>query len=515
MITLVRPPVIFPAMAVGNEATPCIGLAYIAGYLRDHGYDPFIIDGMVDALNEVWSLKKYPGFQCQGLRFSEIIDRIPKETKIIGIRSMFSGEWPVVRDLIFEIKKHFPNVIIVAGGEHITAMTEYSLRDCNVIDYCVIGEGERAFYHLCDALFKGNEIKKINALAYLDRNGEYYQTSSVTRINNINQIPWPYWPDGYLEKFWDAGKSFGIQTARDMPMMITRGCPYECTFCSNPFMYTRKYVVRDIDDIISEIKYYIKKYDITGIQLYDLTAVVKRDWMIELLRAVIDNKINVNWQFPSGTRSEALDKEVLELLKQVGTGYICYAPESGSGRSLRKMKKKIDLDKMTKSIHNAKKLGLTVRANIIIGFPFETRKDILKSIWYALKLTAKGVDDIQPYIYSPYPGTELFNELVNDGSIIVNDEYFFSLIGLNSDLTNFKPLVFTKNINAWELAIYRLLFTLFAYGISYLLKPSRFVRTMKNLYSKDNAETVFEARLKGIIHRKDVDKVGGPQRINH
>ena len=103
----------------------------------------------------------------------------------------------------------------------------------------------------------------------------------------------------------------------------------------------------------------------------------------------------------------------------------------------------------------------------------------------------------------------------NDGSIIVNDEYFFSLIGLNSDLTNFKPLVFTKNINAWELAIYRLLFTLFAYGISYLLKPSRFVRTMKNLYSKDNAETVFEARLKGIIHRKDVDKVGGPQRINH
>ena len=93
MITLVRPPVIFPKMAVGNEATPSLGLAYIAGYLRKHGYEPIIIDGMAGALNKVWALEKYPGYQCQGFRFSEIIDRIPKETKIVGISAMFSGEW--------------------------------------------------------------------------------------------------------------------------------------------------------------------------------------------------------------------------------------------------------------------------------------------------------------------------------------------------------------------------------------------------------------------------------------
>ena len=493
---------IFPERAVGNEATPSIGLAYIAGYLRQYGYDPCIIDGMVEALNEVWPLKNFPGILCQGLRFSEIIARVPKETKIIGVSAMFSGEWPAVRDFIFEIKKHFPNVIMVAGGEHITAMTEYSLRDCSAIDYCVIGEGERVFYQLCDALSKGDEIRDISALSYLNEDGEYCQTSSVTRMKDIDQIPWPHWPDGYLEKFWEAGKSFGIQTARDMPMMLTRGCPYECTFCSNPFMYTRRYVLRDIDDIISEIKHYISKYDITGIQLYDLTAIVKRSWMIKLLKAVISNKVNVNWQFPSGTRSEALDREVLELLRQVGTGYICYAPESGSERSLRNIKKKINLVRMTESIHTAKEIGLTVRANIIIGFPFERRRDVLESIWYGLKLTAKGVDDIQPYIYMPYPGTELFNELVDDGRIIVNDEYFLSLTGLNSDITNFRPLVFTKSIKPWEIAAYRLLFTVFAYGISYIIKPSRFIQTVRNLISRDKADTVFEARLKGKMNRK-------------
>ena len=102
----------------------------------------------------------------------------------------------------------------------------------------------------------------------------------------------------------------------------------------------------------------------------------------------------------------------------------------------------------------------------------------------------------------PYPGTELFNELVDDGRIIVNDEYFLSLTGLNSDITNFRPLVFTNSIKPWEIAAYRLLFTVFAYGISYIIKPSRFIQTVRNLISRDKADTVFEARLKGKMNRK-------------
>src|SRR5207247_9203855 len=92
-------------------------------------------------------------------------------------------------------------------------------------------------------------------------------------IRYINASPWPYWPDGYLEKYWAAGKSYGVCSERDVPLMVSRGCPYQCTFCSSPQMWTTTYKLRDVDDVIAEIKHYQEQYDITAFQLYDLTAI--------------------------------------------------------------------------------------------------------------------------------------------------------------------------------------------------------------------------------------------------
>ena len=99
-IALVRGPLVSSMRAMNNEATPAVGLAHIAGYLEKFGYRPVIVDGIGEALNDVWPLKDYDNHNCQGLTFGEIVKRIPAETKIIGVSAMFSGEWPVQRDLI-------------------------------------------------------------------------------------------------------------------------------------------------------------------------------------------------------------------------------------------------------------------------------------------------------------------------------------------------------------------------------------------------------------------------------
>ena len=78
---------------------------------------------------------------------------------------------------------------------------------------------------------------------------------------------------------------YGAQTSR-ANIMTTRGCPYECTFCSNPIMFGRRYFVREIYDLIKQIKYYIEKYKITGLQFYDLTALVKNKWVLEFCDAL-------------------------------------------------------------------------------------------------------------------------------------------------------------------------------------------------------------------------------------
>jgi len=115
-ITLVRGPIVSTVKAVNNEATPCIGLAYIAAYIRLHGYDVAIVDAIGEGLNHYWALDRYPGYIGQGLQFHEIIERIPNDTNVIGFSAMFSGEWPVQRDLITEVRRKLPTPIFVAGG---------------------------------------------------------------------------------------------------------------------------------------------------------------------------------------------------------------------------------------------------------------------------------------------------------------------------------------------------------------------------------------------------------------
>ncbi len=502
-VTLVRGPIVFSIGAQNNEATPAIAYAYIAGYLRKEGYDPVIVDAIGEGLNKTWPLKKYPGFNCQGITFDEIISMIPKDSDVITFSVMFSGEWPVLRDLIIEVRRNFPSALLVAGGEHITAMSEYCLRDCPALNVCVRGEGERTFYRLLEIFEKTGSFEGADSISYLEENGVYREIGNAlkSRILNIDTLPWPYWPEGYLEKFWAAGKSYGVSSERDMPFLFSRGCPYSCTFCSNLNMWAQRYVLRDMDDIINEIKYYIKHYKITSLQLYDMTAIVSKSWTIEMCKRLIDEGIKLDLSLPSGTRSEALDEEVLSLLKQVGCKYIVYAPESGSKRMLKMIKKRINLNNLTKSALNAKKLGLACRTNLIIGFPGEKWKDIFKTIFYGIKMAVRGVDEVPLFIYSPYPGSEIFGELMKDGKVKLNDDYFFNLTSLNGNYLSVKRVVsYNPYISAWELGVIRLTFVLFNYGISYLLYPSRIVRTFKNFFSPDST-TVFEHRLKDLYKR--------------
>lgn len=502
VVVLVRPPLMFAEGAIGNEIVPSIGLAYINGYLRKHGYSPVLVDGQGDAHNRISPLEHYAGFQIQGLTFNEIFALIPAEVEIFGITAMFSSEWPLARDLINELKHRYPKAITIAGGEHVSATSEHSLRDCEGLDYVVCGEGEHIFFEVCECISQGRRPDDIPSVAFLDEEKRFVYRGEVSRIRNIDAIPWPYWPEGYLEKFWHSGKSFGVQTARDMPLMLTRGCPYQCTFCSNKDMWTTRYVMRNIDDIIKEVQYYYEKYQVTSFQIYDLTAITKRKWFLELLDRLIELGLPVEWSFPSGTRSEILDEELLVKLKKIGTSYLCYAPESGSEKTLKDIKKHIDLQAVMGSIKIATKIHLGTRANFIIGFPNETRMDIYKTCWVALRCVFYGVDDLQPYIFNPYPGSELFQQSLDKGQIVLGDEYYLLIARQNADILNFNPVTFNKNMPNWELAIYRLIMTLACYGLSYIVRPSRILRSYRNIRSGGRADTVLEARLKGIITRR-------------
>ena len=473
----------------------------MAGYLRKHGYSPIIVDAIGEGLNKTWPLKKYPGYTCQGLTFDEILDRLPADIQVFGFSGMFSGEWPVMRDLVTEVRRRFPRALIVAGGEHATALTEYSLRDCPALDVCVRGEAEHPFFELLESYAETGDFTTISGIGYLDEHGEYHENGDLPRFRKIDDIPWPHWPEGYLEKFWSAGKSYGTRTERDMPFLFSRGCPYRCTFCSSPQMWTTRYILRDIEDVIAEIKHYMDAYDVTSIQLYDLTAITKRRWLVEFCNRVLEEGIELSWSVPSGTRSEVLDNEVIGLLKKTGCTYLVYASESGSTRTLKYIKKQVKLERLTASVLEARRQGLTTRINLIIGFPSETWKDVVQTLWYGMKMSALGVDEVPIFVYSPYPGTEIFKELQATGEVTLNDEYFLNLTSINGNYLSVNVVSHNHRIAARTLGIVRMLSILGTYGISYILRPHRILRTVKNLATGRQAATVFEHRLSDLINK--------------
>jgi anaerobic magnesium-protoporphyrin IX monomethyl ester cyclase len=190
------------------------------------------------------------------------------------------------------------------------------------------------------------------------------------------------------------------------------------------------------------------------------------------------------------------------MLKRTNCNYLVYAPESGSPDTLEKIKKRIDLDKLTQSVLEAKRQGIIVRTNLIIGFPHETRKHVFETVRYGLFLAWKGADEVTINIFSPYPGTEIFRALLARKRIELSDEYFLALTSLNSDYTSLNPLTMNDIMGPRELAVYRIGFMLMNYIIGYLRYPSRIWRTIRNIFVAEGfAATVLEHRIKDSLRR--------------
>ena len=496
-VTIVRPPSVFSKSAITLNATPPLSPAYLAGSLAHAGHEVRIIDAVGEALDQTYDCDIYP-LVANGLRHDEIVKLIDPRTDLIAISCLFTSEWPVVRKILCAVRNSLPNITVVGGGEHITAEPAYSLNDCDALDYAALGEGEETIVDLANAIDHGRDICSVAGLAYKNDTGDVVFSDPRKRIKDIDDIPLPRWDLTPIENYLEKGFSFGVNRGRTIPMLATRGCPYQCTFCSSPNMWTTRWVAREPELVADEIEIYIKNYGISNVDFYDLTAVVRRDWIINFAQQLIDRKLNITWQLPSGTRSEALDKEVLKYLYESGCRNLSYAPESGSPRVLKRIKKKVDTDRMIESMRTAVACGLNVKANIIFGFPDETHTDIWRSLHFISRMAINGINDVSVWTFSPYPGTEMYSELKKKGHIAeFNDDYFAALLSY-ADLKN--VVSWDEKLSARYLKLYRLFGLILFYFLSYLSNPLRLIRTLRNIIS-DRHESRMEMTLSIFLKR--------------
>ncbi len=500
-IVLLRPPMVVPKWAHSSSICPPLGLAYLAASIRKTGYNVRCLDALGEAPFQRVVLEN-PNFLSFGLSTPEIVERVG-QCDILGVSLMFSHDWPVAKAIIQAIHKAHPHLTIICGGEHINAVPEFCLRDCPEIDICVLGEGEETIVDLLGALNGDGDLGKVAGIVYRVDN-EAARTLKRGRIRKLEEIPWPAWDLFPLENYLVNGLGYGVNPGRTVPILASRGCPFECTFCSSPQMWTTRWQARDTEDVIREMEYSIDHYGAQNFDFYDLTTIIRKDWIKEFCQKIINRQWNITWQMPAGTRSEALDAEALHLMCLSGQKNISYAPESGSPTTLKLIKKKVGLDRMKVSIRAALHEGMNVKLNMIMGFPHETKKEIFESYAFLRDLALMGVHDAYIACFSPYPGSELYDELSQSGQIKTMDADYFLMLTSYSDMRY--SYSYSPHISNRQLTIYRLGGMLMFYAVSYLTRPFRLLRVVSNVV-RGKQESRLDMALGQLVRRVFSKKV--------
>jgi anaerobic magnesium-protoporphyrin IX monomethyl ester cyclase len=486
MITLINPPGIktFSGLQM-HTPNPPLGLAYVAAALREAGFAHQVIDATGEALDAVSPYPERDDFLTQGLTPDEIASRIAPDSDIIGISCMFSTLWPLTHRIAEAVRARFPAALLVLGGEHGTAVPEHVLAT-SPFDVVVLGEGEDTLVEVVRARSAGRPLSEIKGIAFR-HDGGLVNTGLSPRRRDVDAIPLPDWDAFPIGEYIARHQINGVNLGRSMPILGTRGCPFQCTFCSNPGMWTQRWIPRDPKRLADEMELYVRKYAVTNFDFQDLTAIVKRQWIVDFCRELIDRDLDITWQMPSGTRAEVFDEEVADLLYRSGCRALAFAPESGSPRILKAVKKQVDLDHMVTAMRAAVRRGLKLSCFIVIGFPDDTPRTLRQTLQLIRRMAVLGVHDVAVSKFVPYPGSALFKRLQREGKIQLDDEFFVSPMDFyTAKAPSYADRVSTRRLY-WTMVW---LFVNF-YVISFALRPWRVGRALLRAVLTGREETRY------------------------
>ncbi len=500
-VALIRTPPVLPVSSItAQQGVPAIALAYLTAALKEAGHSVTPIDSLGEKLGQ-YSSFGIPGLLFAGLSAAEIVARVPIGAPWIGLSCNFSNDWIYARELIARLLAEFPATRLVLGGEHVSADYEKILRAFPAIYACAIGEGEETLVELVSSGESGIARAKIDGIAYFE-GGKVIKNRARMRQKAPTRIHWPDWESLPIERYLDAGLGMAAQGERTMPMLASRGCPYRCTFCSAPQMWEARWYAREVDDVIAEARHYIHRYRVTHLEFYDMSASVNKRWFTELTDAL--GGLGVKWNFASGIRSEALDEPLLESITRNGCYKLTFPLETSSLRLIGLIKKKVDPNRAFPLIRVSVKKGLVTKVNFIWGLQGQTTGDILGDYWFLAKLAAIGLHDATCFAFVPYPGSEDFNRLRDEGRIPSGEEYD-RFLAFNVYNNPFRMKSWSRHVPHWTLGPWCLGGMALFYGLQFVFRPHRFWLLVRRI-AQGKPVTMLELALHGLVKNFVVGK---------
>ncbi|MFC1807837.1 B12-binding domain-containing radical SAM protein [Candidatus Omnitrophota bacterium] len=404
---------------------PPLGLGYISSMLKSkRQHEVYLYEANRDRLNNIRTLRNF-------LKLNK--------PDLVGIQ-VLTSDLGIVREYLRCIKGVDKNIVIVAGGPHPSALPketmDYFGRD---LDFAVVGEGERSFTNLVGYLEGSkSDISSIKGLMWRNEDKQVIQ-NEVELLEYLDELPWPDWellnpiayphaPHGAVSRYYPF-----------VPILLSRGCLMGCNFCSASTIFGKKIRHRNIDDVISEIKFLINRFNIREILIQDDNFAFNKKRVLNFCDKI--GKLNISWTLPNGICLNSLDEELVRSMKYAGCYAVSVGIESGSQRILNDMNKGLRLETVREKIAILKKYKIIVTAQVIIGYPTETGEDVLKTISFVKGLP---VEHAAFSNFIPLPGSELYYRMKEEkrlDGISIEDLSYYRVT------ESFSPHI-TKNVLA-------------------------------------------------------------------
>lgn len=458
------------------EPMPPVGIAYIAAVLREKGVDVSVMDAFARASSR-----------------EEIGNKIrEEEPDVVGISCLTPSANGVYK-ICKEIKNIDENIFVVLGNRHAEVFAKETIRK-GIADAVVKGEGEYTMLKLVKKLENDGNLSDIDGIVFKNE-GELIDTGPGKPVKNLDELSYPAWD---LLPYYKYGVlPIGNMEKPMLGILSTRGCMYNCSFCSGRKLEPRE---RSPESVVDEIEFLIEEYNAKQITFMDLMFPATRKHGLELCQEMIDRGVNDKIVWITETRVDLADKELLRKMKEAGCRRVMFGMESGSQRILNKIRKGIKLEKAEEAVANAQKVGLETVGFFMIGLPGETRKEIEKTIDFAKK---SDLDFVKFAVFRPFPGSEIYSNLVDEGKINFEDIEEEDWVGFSPHNPEAEDLVWApEDVGKKELVELKWKahrdFYLYPQNIFNLLFK---VRTIPLGQVFNGAKTILTEYLKGVYNR--------------
>lgn len=374
--------------------------ASAATLLQRKGHEVVWKDGIAENL----SSERFYSF------FSEAnADLIAIETKTPVIQL----QWKIVDRL----KKINPACKIVLMGDHVTALPQESLKNSRADFILLGGDYDFALAELCDALENKKKIPK--GFVYR-KGGKIVSTGNFQLQHKLDELPFI---DRELTKWKLYQREYNIKGRPYSYIMSGRDCPWHaCKFCAWPVLFP-KFRARSVKNVLDEISILVEKYNTK--EIFDdagtFPAQSPGKWLREFCKGMKSRKLNEKIDYSCNMRVDYLTEKNAEMMSKAGFRLLKIGLESANQSTLDRINKGIKVEQITQACKNAKKYGLTVHLTMIVGYPWETKEDALRTFRLAKSLMQKGYADVlQSTVLIPYPGTSLWKEALKNKWFAIN-----------------------------------------------------------------------------------------------